>query len=315
MILAEDESGNISSDDNNGNMYSFFANKKIIIRSRSMIGEGLWQFITDQEDYPYEYWFSGYEFNQCDRLKTPYFYISPEDTTYLSFRTSYNVCEHYDGGKIFISPEGSGDWHGLMPESVYYPNWTEGDSISCIGANYSCFSGFNEDWDKFTCDLTNYMGKNVALSFLFGTDQKEAGDGWYITETEVWRYIECMEPENNFNTPIVKCKMNKDAFQVRDYMEGILIYDNPLDEEVPVDVYCAILKEGKILFWIGEAASEDIASYPKTLPAQSTTYESIFTVPLMNEDISGEFTLAAVLTKRRTSEIYGEVSLYKFRIN
>jgi hypothetical protein len=314
MILAEDKSGNISSDDNNGSMYNFFTNKKIVIRFGPLTGNGLWQFITDQEDYPYDFWFSGYEFNQCDRLNTPYFYISPEDSTYLSFRTSYNVCEKYDAGRVYLYYEGSNDWAGLEPEG-WYPDSTDGGSKSCIGPRYTCFSGFNDAWDKFTFPLSLYMGQNIVLSFLFGTDNKEAGEGWYIAEMEVWRYIQCMELENNFNAPIVKCKMNDDTFQTDDYLEGILVYNNPLDEDVPVDVYSAILSDGKILFWIAEGASEEITFYSKILPAQSTTYESIFTVPLLNENINGEFTLATAITKKDTTDIYGEVSFFTFRIN
>ena len=121
-------------------------------------------------------WFSGYEYMQCDRLQTPSFFISPEDTTFLSFRTSYNVCAEYDGGVVQIKTEQSDDWININPENAWYPYWTSPDSISCIGASVPCFSAFNKAWEKFTFNLYYYAGQNITLSYLFGADNQESED-------------------------------------------------------------------------------------------------------------------------------------------
>jgi len=318
-ITSSDRSGNRSLDDNNGSFYKFNTLSELFVRSAMyMTPEGNWKlsdrFSRDGQDA----WSSGYGANQCNRLFTNYFYISPDQPTYMTFWTIYDIEAGYDGGIVEVAVDYADEWEIIEPLYSGYPVISRDDTTSCIGQSVPCFSGKNDlavmEWEKYIFDLTKYAGKAIAISFLFASDPAEEGNGWFIDDLQVFRNYSCISVENNTDEPKIECEMDKKVYEQGDYMESILYFDNPLDENLDLDVYCALISVSNIFFFNGHNFVVDPEGFRKTLTGSSEEIESIFVLPILNDALKGEYIFASVLAKSGTYEIYGEISTFPFSI-
>jgi len=315
-IAAEDRSGNRSLDDNGGAWYEFRTLDRLLVHAgEELFAEGLWGVTSKYSHDGGEAWASGYSSNQCDRLYTPYFYISPVEPTYLSFWTIYDFEAGYDGGTVEVAADFSGKWEIIEPVLVGYPMTSRDDTTSCIGGSVPCFSGKSmEEWKRYTVDLAEYAGRAVALSFLFGSDPAVAGEGWFLDEITIFRNASCLSIDNPTGIPQVQCKTGENRYQPGDYLEGFLYYDNPTGDEVSVDVYCAILRGKAIYFYNGTEFVPNAEPFTKLLPPGKTIGESIFIIPILDVGLRGDYIFAACIAMPGTQELYGDVWAYPFSI-
>ncbi|MBU1626081.1 immune inhibitor A, partial [bacterium] len=318
-ISSADRSGNRTLDNNNGDYYRFNTLSQLLIHSGGeLTGEGRWT-LSDAYSVNGGYsWSSGYGKNQCNRLYTPYFFIPPDQPTYMTFWTIYDIEAGFDGGTVEVAADYSDNWEIVEPLFTGYPLISRDDTTSCIGQSVPCFSGKNDldftDWQKYLIDLTSYAGKAAAVSFLFGSDPEEEGQGWFIDQIEVWRNLQCVSIENNTDEPMIQCQTSENIYQGGDYLEGLLFYDNPKAEDLDVNVYCAIISGGSIFFFNGRNFVTTAEGFTKTFKGGTQMEESVFVFPIPREGLSGDYIFAAALTRVDSFELYGEISTYPFEI-
>ena len=234
----------------------------------------------------------------------------------MTFYTIYDFELGFDGGTVEISKDFEHEWTIVEPSITGYPLLSRENTSSCIGGGVPCFTGnFMDHWMKYTIDLSEYKGKPVALSFLFGSDSNKKGEGWFIDQIEIWRNSECIDADPLIKDPVVTCKTDKKVYRKGDSMEAILHFQNPTTEKVGINVYSALLKDEIIFFWNGRNFETSPIPFAKELQANSNSTESLFIFPITSDEIKGNFILASAITKPHSSELYSDVSTYQFTIN
>jgi len=171
-----------------------------------------------------------------------------------------------------------------------------------------------DEWTKYTIDLSNYRGRAVALSFLFGTDPGLELEGWYIDDVQIWRNVACYNVENSTLDPKIECKTNKDVIHTGEFLEGLVYSDNPGTKTIDVNVYMAILVGQHVVFYNGTDFVSQPEPFSKELPAGSQIGESVFMFPIMTPDLRGSFILAAAMTKPASLELYGDIATFPFKV-
>ncbi len=102
----------------------------------------------------------------------------------LSFKHWYDFENHYDGGAVKISTDGS-TWHDLVPNGGY-PSDSMGSSFEDAVGTTSGYTGTSGDWLDATFDLTPYLGGYVRIRFQAVSDGSIQHAGWYIDDVFVF---------------------------------------------------------------------------------------------------------------------------------
>jgi hypothetical protein len=139
--------------------------------------------------YPSEYSNSAY-----GALTSPELELAPESR--LRFWHRMDAQNHatlpnqaWDGGNVQMSINGEA-WFLIEPEGAY-PYFIHHSAVSPFSMGTPVFSG-SFDWTEAVFDLEAYSG-TVRIRFVFGSDDAECGEGWYIDDI----HLECDLPVSN----------------------------------------------------------------------------------------------------------------------
>jgi hypothetical protein len=124
-------------------------------------------------------------------LTSPEFELAPESR--LRFQHKMDAQNHatlpnqaWDGGNVQMSINGAA-WFLIEPEGAY-PYSIHSAAASPFSMGTPVYSG-TFDWTEAVFDLSQYSG-TVRIRFVFGSDDTELGDGWYIDDI----HLECELP-------------------------------------------------------------------------------------------------------------------------
>jgi hypothetical protein len=146
-----------------------------------MIPEAPWSASDTGGNYgPRVYKTGSYGANTCAALRTPDLLLNSDSV--LSFFSRYDIEEDWDKGEVQVSTDGGDTWARL---EVGYPGFASQQSDSCGLPGGSYFNGTDDNYIKYSADLSAFESLSVQLRFLMSSDTAVEGSGWWIDEIEV----------------------------------------------------------------------------------------------------------------------------------
>lgn len=101
----------------------------------------------------------------------------------LTFDNYIQIEETWDFGVVQVSTDGGYTWTSLANEN------TRSDLVDTgypkINDNLPGFTGYYEDWQQETFDLSPYAGSKVLISFRYLTDWGYTDPGWFIDNISI----------------------------------------------------------------------------------------------------------------------------------
>ncbi len=109
---------------------------------------------------------------------------------YLRFEHAYILDPGYDGGVIEYSIDGGSNWvdAGSLIEDNGYTHTLSTSYGNPLGGQsaYSGVSPFGGTYISTRVDLISLVGQNVRFRFRIGTDNTQAGYGWWIDDVHIY---------------------------------------------------------------------------------------------------------------------------------
>lgn len=109
--------------------------------------------------------------------------LSDVETATLQFDNLIDIEEQWDFGVVQVSTDGGSIWKSLSNENTRSDIVEEG--YPKIKQNVPGFTGYYENWQKETFDLSEYAGQKILLSFRYLTDWGYTDGGWFIDNIEI----------------------------------------------------------------------------------------------------------------------------------
>ena len=109
--------------------------------------------------------------------------LSTVQVATLKFDNFIDIEEQWDFGVVQVSTDGGKTWNSLSNENTRSDVVDEG--YPKIKANLPGFTGFYDEWQKETFDLSDYTGQKVLISFRYLTDWGYNDAGWFIDNIEI----------------------------------------------------------------------------------------------------------------------------------
>jgi len=109
--------------------------------------------------------------------------LSNVEKATLEFDNFIDIEEQWDFGVVQASIDGGKTWVSLANENTRSDVVEEG--YPKIKENVPGFTGYYEDWQKETFDLTEYAGQKILISFRYLTDWGYNDTGWYIDNIKI----------------------------------------------------------------------------------------------------------------------------------
>ncbi|HEY7875844.1 MAG TPA: peptidase M6 [Actinomycetota bacterium] len=106
----------------------------------------------------------------------------PVDEPVLTFETSYDIDQGFDGAFVQISDDGGITYRSLSNEHTTN-DFPPGGSPA--GREAPGLTGSSNGWTTMSFDLSEYAGQDVLLAFRYITDSSIARSGWWIDEVDV----------------------------------------------------------------------------------------------------------------------------------
>ena len=101
----------------------------------------------------------------------------------LKFDNYIDIEEQWDFGVVQVSTDGGMIWKSLANENTR--NDLVEDGYPKINENLPGFTGYYDDWQKETFDLSEYAGNKILISFRYLTDWGYNDSGWFIDNIEI----------------------------------------------------------------------------------------------------------------------------------
>ncbi len=107
----------------------------------------------------------------------------------LSFKSLYDIEEHWDFGMVQVSTDGGATWSSLANAQTSSDH--DPSAHPDIIANLPGLSGYSDGWIDLSYDLSAYDGQQVLVAFRYMTDWGSLGNGaleapgWYIDDIAV----------------------------------------------------------------------------------------------------------------------------------
>jgi len=108
----------------------------------------------------------------------------------LNFETAYAIEKGWDFGFVQISIDNGRTWASMTDRQGRTTSDHQDEALEEVINNLPGFTGSSNGWVQETFDLSAYVGKVVAISFLYITDWRIQGRGWMIDNVVI--------PEMNF---------------------------------------------------------------------------------------------------------------------
>lgn len=109
--------------------------------------------------------------------------LTNADTATLKFDNYVQIEEQWDFGVVQVSTDGGNTWESLANENTRSDLVEEG--YPKIKENLPGFTGYYEEWQAESFDLSEYAGKEVLISFRYLTDWGYNDPGWFIDNIEI----------------------------------------------------------------------------------------------------------------------------------
>ncbi len=120
--------------------------------------------------------------NTCNDLTSQSIALSAEQTSVLSFWTTYNIEDQYDGGVVEITTDGN-LWN---PTALNYPSTFNSSGNACgYAQGRPSFTNTNLTWQQHTLDLSSYQGKNINIRWNYSSDSGVNNGGWFIDDIAI----------------------------------------------------------------------------------------------------------------------------------
>jgi Immune inhibitor A peptidase M6 len=104
-----------------------------------------------------------------------------EDPT-LTFDTSYEIDQGFDGAFVQVSTDGGATYESLSNEHTTN-DFPPGGSP--VGREAPGLTGSSGGWTTMSFDLSSYAGRDVLLAFRYITDDSVSGAGWWVDDVTV----------------------------------------------------------------------------------------------------------------------------------
>ncbi|MBH1941725.1 immune inhibitor A [Mobilitalea sibirica] len=104
-------------------------------------------------------------------------------TATLSFDNLLDIEEQWDFGFVQVSTDGGYNWTSLANENTRSDLVEEG--YPKIRENLPGFTGYYDNWQKESFDLSSYAGQKVLISFRYITDWGYNDLGWFVDNIEI----------------------------------------------------------------------------------------------------------------------------------
>ena len=146
-----------------------------------------WELVTDQFFAGTRSYWSQNESNACNQLTSDPLNLTVGESSVLSFYTTYDIEERWDGGLVEVSVAG-GPWlkPAILPD---YPDTFRASTDQCgFDEGTGAFSGTNgalNQWEQHSMDLSAYDGQDVRIRFSYSTDGNVNDPGWYLDDIAV----------------------------------------------------------------------------------------------------------------------------------
>jgi hypothetical protein len=104
----------------------------------------------------------------------------------LQFQTQWDIEDNWDYGQVLLSTDNGTNWSPL--EGLFT---NPGSLNQSQPTGEPLYDGIQLTWVKENIDLTNYMGEQILIRFLFKSDGYITEDGWYIDDINliVYEYV------------------------------------------------------------------------------------------------------------------------------
>ena len=101
-------------------------------------------------------------------------------TSYLTFRTKYDIETDYDYGQVEISADSGKTWQALKG------TYTKTAGVNSNQAGKPIYDGTRLNWVLEEMDLANFSGKQIIIRFKLVTDEYLTKDGWYLDDIAIY---------------------------------------------------------------------------------------------------------------------------------
>ncbi len=107
------------------------------------------------------------------------------DQPVLRFYHRYQTEAGADGGYLQISTDFGQTWQAISADKMFKNPYNGPIDYSTFVIPFlDAFWGNSNGWIATYVDMSEYVGEPVFLRFAFGTDEQNAGLGWYIDDVE-----------------------------------------------------------------------------------------------------------------------------------
>lgn len=106
------------------------------------------------------------------------------DRPVLRFYQQYDTEAGADGGYVEISENGGTTWTGVNGKFLRNGYPTKLQYATFVLPNLQAFSGNSNGWIGSYIDLSDYIGKEIIVRFKYGSDDNNAGNGWFVDDLE-----------------------------------------------------------------------------------------------------------------------------------
>ncbi len=103
----------------------------------------------------------------------------------LGFYHKYDTHAGFDGGIVQITTDNGRTWEDVSDKIFRNPYRGIVSFQTFALPNVKAFWGKMDSFIGTYVDLSSYLGKNIKFRFRFGSDNKEASNGWYIDDVAI----------------------------------------------------------------------------------------------------------------------------------
>jgi len=109
--------------------------------------------------------------------------LSNVDAATLQFDNFIDIEEAWDFGMVQVSMDGGDTWTSLENQNTR--DDLVADGHPAIREQLPGFTGYYDDWQKETFDLTPYAGQKILINFRYMTDWAYNDSGWFIDNIKI----------------------------------------------------------------------------------------------------------------------------------
>jgi hypothetical protein len=140
-----------------------------------------WEVNVDQFHSGLRSYWGQNQSNTCNDLTTQSIQLTAGETSQLSFWTSFDIENEWDGGVVEISND-STTW---SPLGLNYPGQFRDSSDACGYAQGTpSFTG-SSGWQQHTVDLSAYQGQDIKVRWNYSTDGAVNNQGWFVDDISI----------------------------------------------------------------------------------------------------------------------------------